>query len=221
MAEYTCESGKVDVEDPGLQRLFQDLNDVLKRYERLVIDQYDGWIQTYTGKKLNPANPSLDQICLEDIARGLSKICRYSGQSRIFYPVSTHSVHVSRDVARRTGDAGLARAAFLHDSPEAYLCDIAKPVKILCPVYNILEDRMSRAIETKFKLAYRLDHKEIKKSDKALLYTEKPQVHLKVKKAAWKNPNRIKPLDIKISEKSHEEAYEMFMNHAKELGLHG
>lgn len=49
------------------------------------------WIQTYSGKKFEPLNPSIDSIDIIDIAHSLSMICRFNGHSQRFYSVAEHS----------------------------------------------------------------------------------------------------------------------------------
>ena len=46
---------------------------------------------TSTGKNFDPFNPNPDDIDIEDIARGLSRVCRFAGQlkpSKEFYSVA-------------------------------------------------------------------------------------------------------------------------------------
>jgi hypothetical protein len=83
-----------------------------------------GKIYTYTGKLINPMDPDPKAICIEDIAHALSNICRWTGHSRWFYSVAQHSVHVASYVTAKN-----KLWALLHDATEAYLCDIATPVK--------------------------------------------------------------------------------------------
>ena len=54
------------------------------------------YIATSTGKHIDFVNITPDQICIEDIARGLSNECRFAGQLESFYSVAQHSVYVSR-----------------------------------------------------------------------------------------------------------------------------
>ena len=42
-------------------------------------------ILTYTGKVIDPLNVKPDDICIEDIAHGLSVLCRYNGLCYKFY----------------------------------------------------------------------------------------------------------------------------------------
>lgn len=105
--------------------------------------------KTYTGKMVNPLSPTLDAICIEDIAHHLSRLCRYAGAVPTFYSVAEHCVRVSRLF---TPDSYLAKWGLLHDATEAYLQDLPKPVKDLLPGYKIIEDRFLLVISAKFNL---------------------------------------------------------------------
>jgi hypothetical protein len=84
------------------------------------------WIQTFTGKAFWPLDPQPSEIDIEDIAHALSNSCRFTGHVKKFYSVAEHSIHVSRICAPEDALWGL-----LHDASEAYICDIARPVKLL------------------------------------------------------------------------------------------
>lgn len=82
------------------------------------------WIQTFSGKKAYPLDLKPDQVCIEDVAQGLSMTARFRGQTREFYSVAQHSCMVSRGVPEH-----LALAGLLHDAGEVYLFDAARPIK--------------------------------------------------------------------------------------------
>lgn len=109
----------------------------------------DRWIQTYTGRKVSFSDPRPEQFCIEDIAHALSQVCRYAGNSRIFYSVAEHSVRVATRLPPELKLAGL-----LHDAAEAYLGDVPKPAKLLPELdgFNGLEERIMRCIEQRFHL---------------------------------------------------------------------
>lgn len=127
------------------------------------------YIQTYTGKRFYPMDPRPEEIDIEDIAHALSNICRFTGHTKSFYSVAQHCFHASFYVSDEH-----ALAALLHDASEAYLADIAKPVKSLYALrdYEVVEDIVMRAIAGKFGFSYPL-HGEIKEVDAKLLFTEK------------------------------------------------
>lgn len=65
-----------------------------------------------------------DDFTIEDVARSLSKLCRYGGWLDEFYSVAEHCVVVSY-----LCPAHLQRAAMLHDAAECWLNDLHGPTK--------------------------------------------------------------------------------------------
>ena len=63
------------------------------------------YLQTVSGRRVNPFDPDPEQLDIEDIARALANLCRFGGHSRVFYSVAQHSVIVSELVEQRGGDA--------------------------------------------------------------------------------------------------------------------
>ncbi len=82
-------------------------------------------IQTFTGKLVDPLNLQPEDINWEDIAHSLANQCRFTGHVRTFYSTAEHCVHV----AEICPDPSLKLAALMHDGAEAYMSDIARPVK--------------------------------------------------------------------------------------------
>ncbi len=85
-------------------------------------------IDTASGVRLDLDDPRPEDVRIEDVARGLSKICRFGAQPIEYYSVAQHALLV-RQLVREAGHPELALAALHHDSHEAYLCDIPKPLK--------------------------------------------------------------------------------------------
>lgn len=81
---------------------------------------------TWSGRQLNPATMTPDDVDIADIAHALSNICRYGGHASRFYSVAEHSVLVATRV-----HPALRLAALLHDAAEAYVGDIPRPLKRL------------------------------------------------------------------------------------------
>lgn len=126
------------------------------------------WICTYTGKRFDPFDPKEDQIVIEDIAHALSNICRYTGHCRTFYSVAEHSVNASDYVPEKW-----SKQALLHDASEAYLMDIARPIKQhpAMAQYRETEQLVQRAILRKFKEPEELDA-SVHEADNRLLISE-------------------------------------------------
>lgn len=122
------------------------------------------WIETFTGKQFHFLDPSDEQIDIRDIAHSLAFTCRYTGHSRRFYSVAEHSVLVSYLAVDPL-------AGLLHDASEAYITDIASPIKPHLANYKELEDKIMDKIAAKFGFDYPLDP-DIKDCDSTQLKTE-------------------------------------------------
>ncbi len=85
-------------------------------------------IDTASGVRLDLDNPRPEDISIEDVAGGLSKVCRFGAQALEYYSVAQHALLVQRLVVE-AGHSELALVALHHDSHEAYLCDIPTPLK--------------------------------------------------------------------------------------------
>lgn len=84
---------------------------------------------TASGRVVYPECPGDSDVCIEDIAAALSRICRFNGHLRHdveHYSVAQHSVIVSYACEPQYALAGL-----MHDAHEAYLADITSPAKCL------------------------------------------------------------------------------------------
>lgn len=109
--------------------------------------------RTFTGRMLNLAEPKPDDVCLEDIAHHLARVCRFGGSVHEYYSVASHSVMVAAIVEYTRPE--LARAALLHDATEAYLGDLVSGAKRLCPDYRVVEDLWAAAVESRFHVRFR------------------------------------------------------------------
>ena len=85
-------------------------------------------IDTASGVRLDLDDPHPEDIRIEDVAGGLSKVCRFGAQAREYYSVAQHALLVQRLVVE-AGRPELALVALHHDSHEAYVCDIPTPLK--------------------------------------------------------------------------------------------
>lgn len=84
-------------------------------------------LETRSGRVVNLLRPEPDQIDLNDIAYGLSRIFRYGAQSEL--TVAEHSVHVALYMITMLGctDPHVIMAGLLHDAAEAYAGDQTRP----------------------------------------------------------------------------------------------
>lgn len=93
-----------------------------------------------SGRYVNPLALRADDLDIVDIAHHLSIVNRYTGGTPMPYSVAQHSVWVSHQFK----DRDLAFAGLMHDAAEAYLNDIASPVK-RSPVMAGYVDAMGKA----------------------------------------------------------------------------
>ena len=112
-------------------------------------------------------NPEKHDFNIFEIAHALSNLCRFTGHVREFYSVAQHSVYVSALCPPE-----LAMMGLLHDASEAYLGDVASPLKRLLPDYRAIEARVEQAIAKQHKLPYPLPA-PIKAADLEMLAIEK------------------------------------------------
>ena len=159
---------------------------------------WQGVISTRSGIRLDLRNPTPEMINRNDIAAGLSRQCRWAGQTTEFYSVAQHSVLVSRFCRPENQLAGL-----LHDAPEAFIGDMARPIKDLCPDFREVESRLWGAIAKTFGVDPVLTD-DVKWADDAILVTERQQ--LMPNAADWGWAEAPDPLPIEIEPWSPEHA---------------
>lgn len=173
------------------------------------------WIQTFTGKQVFPLNPQADDIDIEDIAHALSMICRYTGHTRVFYSVAQHATLMTW-VCNKTGyTLAERRAALLHDASEAYLCDVARPIKPYLGDYRDFEDNLTKVIFDKFGVPYPLPP-VIKQLDLVMLATERRDL-LATPPIPWVSTENITPLDFEIIPWPPRTAKEFFLSTFRDL----
>lgn len=119
-------------------------------------------VETVSGRLVDPINPSMNDISIEDIAWALSRIPRFAGHTtcQIPYNVAQHSVHVSLLVQKHVSEnwehypelrsiSDIVLKALLHDAHEAYIGDIPSPIKHLDGLrerFKEIENGLDRAI---------------------------------------------------------------------------
>ena len=138
-------------------------------------------MDTASGVQLDLDNPLPKDINLGDIAAALSKVCRFGAQAKQFYSVALHAVMVRRIVVEEFGRPDLALYALHHDSHEAYVCDIPRPLKLkLKDEGNAVYDRVCDALDLAIamKLEFEIpakgtaDQQLVKLADDKALITE-------------------------------------------------
>ena len=129
---------------------------------------FSGYIATFSGAIIEPLNPDPEAIKIEDIAHSLSLQARFTGHTKHLYTVGQHSLLAAKYAAN---DYKLW--ALLHDGTEAYLADMARPIKHqpgFGDVYREAEDLLMKAIIDRFGLVdERPMPAEVKRVDDLLL----------------------------------------------------
>lgn len=184
-------------------------------------------ILLHSGNYFDFLRPESCEIHIEDIAHGLSNICRFGGQTNTFYSVAQHSVLVSHELeacaqvwkesdqtvdVKHWGMIGL-----MHDSAEAFIGDIPRPLKNLLPDYKVIEARVEQAIFPIFGIPYPLPA-AVKQVDLVLLATEQRDL-MPEHDDEWALIKGIKPLpEYTFSPWKPEHAFQAFMQRFEELG---
>jgi uncharacterized protein len=174
------------------------------------------FLQTVSGRRVNPFDPDPSQLDAEDIARALGNLCRFGGHARSFYSVAQHSVIVSELVEQRGGDAEDVFAALMHDASEAYLGDMPHPIKHRSPLgaaFKAAEEHLEAAIRARFRI--KADVPEIKRADRALLATER--LAFSAENWHWPELDGVAPLDLELTAWSPDEATAAFARRYAEL----
>ncbi|MBB4856972.1 5'-deoxynucleotidase YfbR-like HD superfamily hydrolase [Novosphingobium chloroacetimidivorans] len=162
-----------------------------------------------SGEYFDFLDPTSATFAISDIAHGLSHICRFAGHCKQFYSVAQHSVYVSQIVPPEHAFAGL-----MHDAAEAFVGDVAKPLKDLLPQYREIEHAIETVLLKRYGLSLPLDP-SVKEADIVMLATE--QVALMQNRDDWQYTRGRTPADIDITPMPPIEAREFFLARYAEL----
>ena len=128
---------------------------------------FPGHIQTYSGLLVDPLNMSREDINILDISHSLALSNRWTGHSRRPISIAEHCITgaINLPIAN-----GVALSFLLHDSPEAYLSDIPKPLKRLLPQISEAETKLHDLIDIMYFVDTRSE--DVHKMDYQLLEFE-------------------------------------------------
>jgi uncharacterized protein len=136
------------------------------------------WVETFTGRRVYLLEPHPEQIVIEDVAHHLACTNRFIGATREPYSTAQHSV-----LACDYAPAEHKLQALLHDAPEAYLGDWARPLKYAVrmrtntrateasPIDGIYNG-LAWAVGRTFGVELQELHPEVKEVDDRMLATE-------------------------------------------------
>ena len=184
------------------------------------------WQRMLSGRRLDLLNPSPLDIEIEDIARGISRVARWNGQTSGEYPLSVaqHSVIVAELLKSYNENIEIKwqLAALLHDAAEYIISDMITPLKsFLGEEYIQFEEKIQSAINIRFSLPGEIPkkiYKLIKNCDRQTAFIEAIQLAgftLKEAKKTLKIPTLIP--DYKIKPISANKAEKLFLKKFKEL----
>ena len=184
------------------------------------------WQRMLSGRRLDLLNPSPLDIEIEDIARGISRVARWNGQTLGEYPLSVaqHSVIVAELLKSYNENIEIKwqLAALLHDAAEYIISDMITPLKsFLGEEYIQLEEEIQSAINIRFSLPGEIPkkiYKLIKNCDRQKAFIEAIQLAgftFKEAKKTLKMPKLIP--DYKIIPISANKAEKLFLKKFKEL----
>lgn len=127
------------------------------------------WVGTNSGKYISLTDPNPDEITIEDIATGLSNVCRFNGQLNTWYSVAEHSIHVAELVPKE-----YKLQALLHDATEAYICDVPTPLKdMLGEAYRNVEAVLAGVIGRKFGVNLTELSDPVRQADRIMVVSER------------------------------------------------
>lgn len=174
------------------------------------------YLQTVSGRWVNPFDPDPDQIELTDIARALANQCRFGGHCRTFYSVAQHCVIVSELIEQEGASADDALAALMHDAGEAYLGDLPHPIKHrseLGLMFRAAEEPLERVIRSRFAIVD--PPAAVKRVDRALLASERRA--FSAERWQWPELAGVEPLGLQLEAWSPDDAAEAFIRRFEEL----
>jgi len=141
------------------------------------------WMLTASGKKLFFLLPTVEDICPADIAIHTSQLCRFTGATNQFYPVSQHGVFVAKIIKTMLDKEGVdfesaeywdqILAGLLHDAEEYATNDLSSPLKsCIRGKYRWIGAGILRKIFEKFGVDWLYYNKTVKSADNIALMVE-------------------------------------------------
>jgi uncharacterized protein len=165
-----------------------------------------------TGATFDFLDPSNSKFTIQDIAHGLSNICRYAGQCREFYSVAEHSVFVSETAK------GFEYQALMHDAAEAFMGDMPGPLKQLLPEYRRLETAIEQVVFARFGVATPFP-RDVKLADLRVLAAEQNQL-FSPGADAWARGADVDPAPIIVQRLPPAEARQFFLERFEQVAPH-
>jgi hypothetical protein len=170
------------------------------------------WVITYSGQRFNILQPKAEDVNLTDIACSLARQARFNGHTQFFYSVGQHSCYG----AQVSPTDEIAKLMLFHDASEAYVGDLVSPIKALLPHYELIEDRIQKAIADRFEFEFPFP-KVVKEIDRRLLATEVRDL-ITPRLETWTHLEQT-PFDFRINPWPPQFVESRFLEWAFELGI--
>lgn len=126
-----------------------------------------------SGRTIDPLKPTVEDVCLDDIAHGCAHTCRFAGHVAAFYSVADHQLNCSYVGAIDYGPR-IALLCLIHDAAEYVLTDIPRPYKARIKGYKKYEKRLMEVIYEALDVPApsRTENTHVKDVDNFMLMTE-------------------------------------------------
>lgn len=187
--EITRLLDKLGVDYACVKNPASDVRNVTVRgawYDRIALLKYIGSIRLLAKAKAYARQPGffalksyekLEIVGYEELGEG--DVIALETSSHTYFAeglgahnsVAEHCVHVANIVLRITGDPVMALAGLLHDASEAYIADLASPIKKQMQGYKAVEEGLQKVIYSKYALPWP-EPAVIKEVDLRMLVTE-------------------------------------------------
>ena len=156
---------------------------------------------------------------IEVVALALSRIMRFFGQTRL--SVAQHSVNMAKVFIYR-GEEELAKQALLHEVSEAFMGDLASPLKKAFPLFKEIEESLIKKTFKCYGLNYPMD-KEVHILDKQIMINEAiahmPKEGFWISCGDYLCEESLHDSGVDLEAWDSDKAYEEFMALAIKLGL--
>jgi hypothetical protein len=168
-------------------------------------------ILTSQGGYFNFSCPEMSApFSVDVIAHALSNLCRFTGHCREFYSVAQHAVLVSHLVPLE-----FAYEALHHDDAEAFVGDVASPLKRLIPEYRAIERQVEAEVLSRMGVRGELPP-EVKRADLVALRTEQRDLMPAIG-GLWTSLAGVEPAPERIVPVGPHEARAMYLRRHREL----
>jgi hypothetical protein len=160
------------------------------------------WIETYDGGNFDFDNPDNSTIRITDIAVALSRIPRFNGHSLFHYTVGQHCVLMEKALRKLYPAASPIERlhVILHDAAEAYIGDMARPLKYLPDMigFRRMETLVTAAIYKKLDVPQPTPEQAalVKEYDDRMLRTEAEALMTRLKD--WRSVILLDPLPVPV-----------------------